>query len=375
MNQHFSARPLEKVRKRDNRLVDFDKSKIVDALYAAFDAVGNQHKEHAPELSDVVCHCLVETMGEAHPRIEEIQDVVEKVLVETNYPDVAKAYILYREQRSRQRKDLTIRNSKTQHLQRWNKNTLVEYLILDVGLCDTDAAVLSNKVEQILFKMGLATIASHLLLELVSNQLYEHGFTAESSLIRFPTAQIAQDLITKNASSIIYEKCTHALLATRATGALSESLEKRLIVAHGTDEYLSADAEGNWIISTIVIDAQRCAHTIGAGKLDAFCSFMHTQVALASDYFKLQLRHTADCLEARDDDSLKSLIQKCRSIASPLDTETCVRANIEIKNSSSALRFIMGSEEVDAVRNDILTKLMSIEQPKQAYQRITVFTQ
>lgn len=94
---------ISKVRKRDGRLVAFDERKIADAVYKAACAVGNDDRFLAEELAGVVTLFLEKRFSGDVPGIEEIQDMVEQVLIETGHARMAKAYILYRERRARAR--------------------------------------------------------------------------------------------------------------------------------------------------------------------------------------------------------------------------------------------------------------------------------
>lgn len=87
------------VRKRDGRLEPFDQERITNAIWKAAEAVGGKDRELAKELSNKVAALLQERFGEEGvPTVEEIQDLVEKVLIENGHARTAKAYILYRKQ-------------------------------------------------------------------------------------------------------------------------------------------------------------------------------------------------------------------------------------------------------------------------------------
>jgi len=87
------------VRKRDGRLEAFDQERITNAIWKAAKAVGGKDRELAKKLSDKVVEILKQRFGEEGvPTVEEIQDIVEKVLIENGHARTAKAYILYRKQ-------------------------------------------------------------------------------------------------------------------------------------------------------------------------------------------------------------------------------------------------------------------------------------
>jgi ribonucleoside-triphosphate reductase len=94
---------IQKVRKRDGRLVDFDFMKISDAVYRALLAVGQD--ENAREKSDEISMKILTLVDKRFktPHVEEIQDIVEEVLMREGLIDVAKAYIIYRDERKKMR--------------------------------------------------------------------------------------------------------------------------------------------------------------------------------------------------------------------------------------------------------------------------------
>ena len=94
---------LTMITKRDGRQVAFSVEKIANAIFKAARAVGGQDYDLAMSLSDIVCQRLAETIIGRMPTVEEVQDTVEKVLIEEGHTRTAKAYILYRAERTRAR--------------------------------------------------------------------------------------------------------------------------------------------------------------------------------------------------------------------------------------------------------------------------------
>lgn len=96
-----------KISKRDGRVVEFDRKKIEDAVLKAFIEVDGETTTYssgkAKEISE-----YIESLSVANIGVEEIQDIVETKLMASNRKDVAKAYILYRNERNKARE----RNSK-----------------------------------------------------------------------------------------------------------------------------------------------------------------------------------------------------------------------------------------------------------------------
>ena len=123
---------VTKIKKRDGRLVPFDQSKIAAAITKAFNATYKPGQEEAAQrLADQVLALLAEEGG-ACPEVEHIQDLVEQVLMDNGYIQTAKAYILYRDQRSRSREmntrlmkiygDITYTAAKDSDIKRENAN-------------------------------------------------------------------------------------------------------------------------------------------------------------------------------------------------------------------------------------------------------------
>ncbi len=90
--------------KRSGAIVPFNQERISNAIYRAAVAVGGRDRKRAEYLAGQVVQYLEATLpADYTPHIEEIQDAVEKVLIENGHAAVAKAYILYRDERSRRR--------------------------------------------------------------------------------------------------------------------------------------------------------------------------------------------------------------------------------------------------------------------------------
>lgn len=89
---------IQNIRKRDGRLVVFDFMKISDAVYRALVAVGKE--ENAREIADGLTIKVVELVEKRYrvPSVEGVQDCVEEVLMREGFLDVAKAYIIYRDE-------------------------------------------------------------------------------------------------------------------------------------------------------------------------------------------------------------------------------------------------------------------------------------
>jgi len=113
---------IQQVVKRTGAVVPFRKERITNAIYRAAVAVGGRDRSIAEGLADQVVAMLEETTPPDHiPTVEEIQDVVEKVLIENGRARTAKAYILYRDERARQRKERAQRSAHPSQNIPWHK--------------------------------------------------------------------------------------------------------------------------------------------------------------------------------------------------------------------------------------------------------------
>ncbi len=88
---------ITKIRKRDGREVPFNIEKIANAIFKAASATGGKDYKTAMELAERVVDFIESSPERRVPSVEEIQDTVEKVLIETGHAKTAKEFILYRQ--------------------------------------------------------------------------------------------------------------------------------------------------------------------------------------------------------------------------------------------------------------------------------------
>ncbi len=123
---------ITKIRKRDGREVPFNIEKIASAVFKAASATGGKDYKTAMDLAERVVDYIEEAMDKRVPDVEEIQDTVEKVLIETGHVRTAKEFILYRAERTKVREmntrlmkvyeELTFKDAKDNDLKRENAN-------------------------------------------------------------------------------------------------------------------------------------------------------------------------------------------------------------------------------------------------------------
>ena len=123
---------IKQIIKRDGRTVDFDSGKIAEAIYKAAEVLGGKDRDMANFLAKQVELYLTEICHNETPTVEQIQDAVEKILIENGHARTAKEFILYRAERTRVRdmntrlmktyEDLTFKDAKDNDTKRENAN-------------------------------------------------------------------------------------------------------------------------------------------------------------------------------------------------------------------------------------------------------------
>lgn len=96
--------PITQIKKRSGEVVQFDTAKIAHAIKKAFTSVGNDNFSLIENLSEQVLNVLNNKFeGKGIPSVEDIQDIVEIILIHNDLPQVAKSYIIYRQNRAQAR--------------------------------------------------------------------------------------------------------------------------------------------------------------------------------------------------------------------------------------------------------------------------------
>ncbi|MDR0975061.1 MAG: anaerobic ribonucleoside triphosphate reductase, partial [Ruminococcus sp.] len=123
---------ITEIKKRDNRTATFNPDKIAQAIFKAAQSVGGTNYNEATRLTKEVCRYIEQKFGDSMPTVEQIQDIVEKILIEAGHAKTAKSYILYRDSRTRTREmntklmkiyeDLTFKPAEGSDMKRENAN-------------------------------------------------------------------------------------------------------------------------------------------------------------------------------------------------------------------------------------------------------------
>lgn len=128
---------IKSIQKRDGSIVPFDASHITKALFRAMTASGEGGEKEAEAVTEAVMRSLIALKKERKekysvPHVETIQDVVENELIAARFGQTAKAYILYRKERERVRKEHGIVSEKVKNLvaesKKYFRNPLAEFV-------------------------------------------------------------------------------------------------------------------------------------------------------------------------------------------------------------------------------------------------------
>ncbi len=245
---------VRQVRKRDGRLVPFDRRKIAEAIFRAAQSVDGEDRFLAEQLAGVVTSRLQVRLrasdGADAPSIEDVQDVVERVLIDAGHAKTAKAYILYRRRRAEARAARAAVDAETEHaaatgvplvggdsaaaeagLERWSKSRLVERLMDREQLAQPEAEALARAVEERVMRAEVPRVSRELVDVLVRAELFDRGWTARSLKpldAAVPAAQVHQAL-------------TQGLTDRRATdpAVLTEGVGETLVAQHLLDRLLA----------------------------------------------------------------------------------------------------------------------------------------
>jgi len=201
---------ITQVVKRTGAIVPFNQDRITNAIYRAAVAVGGRDRSIAQKLSDQVVAMLEEITPPGHiPTIEEIQDVVEKVLIENGHAKTAKAYILYRNERARQRQERATRSAQAYENIPWRKIWEVLNWAVDHDLYTVER--LNARIAQGEFSQVVRE----------SDRAYNEDITTASELIRERRGEIRIVIIAGPSSS---GKTTTTIKLSHLLGRMGLSL-------------------------------------------------------------------------------------------------------------------------------------------------------
>jgi len=205
---------IQTIKKREGRLVEFDKKKITEAIFAA----GEKNKAISEKVTEQVIIKLEKRFKDMVPQVEEVQDIVEEVLIREGLVKVAKAYILYRDKRSRIRESLKVRKKVENHKSTtdlsllvstptsenifpWNRQKIIQALVKEAELPLNVSTKIAKTVEKKIVDLNLSEISTSLIRELVDNELFTRGYEhkwRKQKIIGMPTFDLKQLFLSKS---------------------------------------------------------------------------------------------------------------------------------------------------------------------------------
>ncbi len=132
--------------KRDGRIVDYNRSKIVIAIHKANEEVAEKDKISADKIEEIAD--VVENTKRKTLQVEEIQDIIEKELVKINKYELAKKYIIYRYERALVRKANTTDNSILSLIKNDNKEVMEENSNKNAIIASTQRDLIAGEVSK-----------------------------------------------------------------------------------------------------------------------------------------------------------------------------------------------------------------------------------
>lgn len=197
----FASRLFRYVEKRNKQIEEFRLEKIEAAIFRAAASVGGTNRALARRLADKVCRNLFEQRGERVLSAEEIQDAVEKVLIEEGHVRTARAFIQHRERMNLIRRRKALQRKKpalaTQGekpaeptdyalfvrtaddgIVAWDREKIIGALIRETNLAPVVAESIAQEVEEAILTANVKYVTSNLIRELVNAKLVERGLEA-----------------------------------------------------------------------------------------------------------------------------------------------------------------------------------------------------
>jgi anaerobic ribonucleoside-triphosphate reductase len=267
LHRRLASKLFRLVRKRSGKIVPFDRMKITNAIFKAAQEVGGRDRETAERLTDEVLLYLYSEREDNLPQVEEIQDAIEKILVERGHARTAKAFILYRDRRQQvRRRDLTPdlpgleKKRKTTNLDAtdialfvrtsgddmivWDREKIIETLIREADVDVEAAEKISREVEDQIILSNTKVITAPLIRELVDAKLVEHGLESarrKHTRLGVPLYDAERIILTPNKENA---NIPHNPEATNMT--LAESVKKQYALLKAFDQDISdAHARGD----------------------------------------------------------------------------------------------------------------------------------
>jgi uridine kinase len=216
---------FKSVVKRDGSSVEFTPQRITNAIYRAVVAVGGRDKRIAEALTEKVCWILEgQTPAGEIPTVEQIQDTVEKVLIEEGHARVAKAYILYRAERAKLREQRAERRVEPSSNIPWHKLWRILNWAVEHGLHTVESMNERIRKGELSEIVGASEAFYHENVENAANLITERKHKLRMVIIAGPSssgkttttiklgerlARMGMHLVTLNVDNYFYDLAMH----------------------------------------------------------------------------------------------------------------------------------------------------------------------
>lgn len=215
---------FRRIQKRDGRIVDFDPPRITEAIFKAAQSVGGKDRRRSETLTEYVILDLANRYQDNTNllNIELVQDSIERTLVEKGHYRTARAFITYRNERSRRRalrgeihldselndgvatlESACVSTSHGENL-RWDRERIVKALVKETNLPYDSARKVSHAVELEIIHSKISHLTAPLIRELTNAKLLQMGFENERRLharLGLPVYDVERRLLDSNSSS------------------------------------------------------------------------------------------------------------------------------------------------------------------------------
>ena len=179
---------VTEIKKRSGKVVEFDENKIVEAIHGA----GKDTGEFGKEESKLLAKQVVKSIETDCTTVEDVQDAVELVLLNSEYKQTAKAYILYREQQFQARKPnifkerVNLKPYEYPHLDKYKEAIQHSYWLFsefsyssdiqdfNTNVTEEERNVIKNAINQSISIETIATLVN-LSIDEVKNIIKEHN--------------------------------------------------------------------------------------------------------------------------------------------------------------------------------------------------------
>lgn len=210
---------FRRIQKRNGDIVDFDIAKIANAIFKAARSIGGENRNLAEQLATAAVQRLYEDRGPHIPTVDEVQDTIERVLMETGHARTAKAFILYREQHNKARRRtatnphslISRKNESTDFalfvrtsddtIRHWDRSRISRALVKEANLAEHDAEEIAREVEETIINSNVKRVTSALVRELVNARLVERGledYRRRHERLGVPVSELEQLLFFRN---------------------------------------------------------------------------------------------------------------------------------------------------------------------------------